>query len=309
MGDALVLSGGGACGDFEVGALAYLYDNGFFAGEICSTSVGSVNAIELAHGGDIATQKAAFDRLKMVWSSALIVNDDMYDEAPWLAQVDPHVRAAITSLFSGRIDIPALLAQSVFFPPFLFAQVAAAGIEIGNALGGLAKAQSVFTLDPTRQKILAVLNEAQVAASGVTLRLVVVGLDSGNVRYVTENGHVIEVDGSLVAGVDQSVCPSERTTYSDAQQALADARTAMHEAVGSALAPAQAAVRRAQDAVAAAFAGLSACLRGVKPQGLTVPLVDGVIASAFGFGLATVKVCHVAPPSAVFSARLYAPTA
>jgi predicted acylesterase/phospholipase RssA len=41
---ALVLSGGGAKGSFEIGALQYLYSTGFFAMTICGTSVGAVNA-------------------------------------------------------------------------------------------------------------------------------------------------------------------------------------------------------------------------------------------------------------------------
>src|SRR5262249_40114993 len=87
MKSTLVLSGGGAKGDFEVGALQYIYESGYFASAICSTSVGSVNAIQLAHGKDRSTQKAAFDKLKSIWQTELKFNSDMYVEAPWLAGV------------------------------------------------------------------------------------------------------------------------------------------------------------------------------------------------------------------------------
>src|SRR5436305_14023308 len=63
----LVLSGGGAQGSLEVGALQDLYENGLCAGVICSTSVGSVNASPLAHGGTKTWQTAAFDRLSTTW--------------------------------------------------------------------------------------------------------------------------------------------------------------------------------------------------------------------------------------------------
>lgn len=60
MSDALVLSGGGSRGDFEVGALQYLYEGGYFASTVCTTSVGSVNGVQLARGGDSVTQRPPF---------------------------------------------------------------------------------------------------------------------------------------------------------------------------------------------------------------------------------------------------------
>ena len=92
MKTGLVLSGGAAQGSFEVGALRFLYSRNSFANIICSTSVGSVNGIQLAHGGTERAQGEAFDVLKMSWEGELVVNDDMYEEAPWLAGVSPGCR-------------------------------------------------------------------------------------------------------------------------------------------------------------------------------------------------------------------------
>jgi predicted patatin/cPLA2 family phospholipase len=52
MNTAIVLSGGGAHGDFEVGALRYLYNRGFYPKIICGSSVGAINGVKLAEGGD-----------------------------------------------------------------------------------------------------------------------------------------------------------------------------------------------------------------------------------------------------------------
>ena len=54
MTTALVLSGGGARGDFEVGAVRYLYDHGVQPQIICGTSVGAINGVKLAEGGNEA---------------------------------------------------------------------------------------------------------------------------------------------------------------------------------------------------------------------------------------------------------------
>lgn len=281
MSDALVLSGGGSRGDFEVGALQYLYEGGYFASTVCTTSVGSVNGVQLARGGDSVTQKAAFLMLKSVWQTQMRFNSDLYDEAPWLAGVSAATRAAVVSLFPGRMNVPSLLADATFFPPLLFGQVARAGIDLGSALAGLGSAQSVFTLDPIRAKLTAVLDAGEVAASGVTLRLVTVSLDSGHVRYVTQDGHVMNVDGSLVPGIDSTLCEAERRDADAARQAVADAHSALSEAHGtSAQAKARSDIVRADAALARARSALGTCERAHPVRGLTVTLIDGVIASA-----------------------------
>lgn len=59
MAIALVLSGGATRGDFEAGAVKFLYEVGIRPDIICSTSVGSVNAIKLAEGEGAPTQGLA----------------------------------------------------------------------------------------------------------------------------------------------------------------------------------------------------------------------------------------------------------
>jgi predicted acylesterase/phospholipase RssA len=56
---AIVLSGGGAHGDFEVGALRYLYNRGLYAQIICGSSVGAINGVKLAEGGDYLSEGVA----------------------------------------------------------------------------------------------------------------------------------------------------------------------------------------------------------------------------------------------------------
>jgi hypothetical protein len=47
MPTAIVLSGGGAKGDFEVGAVRCIYDRGIRPDIICGVSVGAINAVKL----------------------------------------------------------------------------------------------------------------------------------------------------------------------------------------------------------------------------------------------------------------------
>ncbi|MDQ4070564.1 MAG: patatin-like phospholipase family protein, partial [Actinomycetota bacterium] len=46
----IVLSGGGAKGDFQVGALRFLYNQGIRPDILSGTSVGAINAAKLAEG-------------------------------------------------------------------------------------------------------------------------------------------------------------------------------------------------------------------------------------------------------------------
>jgi predicted acylesterase/phospholipase RssA len=282
MKTGLVLSGGAAQGSFEVGALQFLYSRNFFANIICSTSVGSVNGIQLAHGGTERAQGEAFDVLKMIWEGELVVNEDMYDEAPWLAGVSPETRAAIARVFSGEIDLPSLAAVMIFFPPFAIGQAVGIGIELYEALVALSSAQSVFTLGPTRRKIDAHLDPRVVANSGVELRLVAVSLDSGAIRYITQSGRVIETDGRPVHGSNPTVCTSERSALRDADAMKVATGRAVHQNPRDP--EARADFQRADKAAAAGEAALNQCMVAATTAGtatqLTVNVIDGVIASS-----------------------------
>jgi hypothetical protein len=166
MRTALVLAGGGAKGSFEVGVLHYIYIRDFFADIICSTSVGSVNAVQLAEGGTAATQGQAFNKLKAIWETELTFNQDMYVEAPWLATVGPEMRGLIEDLYTGMIDVPpSIITAALFFWPVALDQAIELGVNLSDALEKFKKAQSFFTIEPIREKIVRHLNAPNVAAS------------------------------------------------------------------------------------------------------------------------------------------------
>ena len=81
MKTAFSLSGGGSKGDFEVGALHFLYRNGIQPDIICTTSVGSVNGLKLAEG-EVGADRGLMGLTKL-WLS-LDDYADMFAEAEWL---------------------------------------------------------------------------------------------------------------------------------------------------------------------------------------------------------------------------------
>lgn len=82
---ALVLSGGGSRGDFQVGAVRYLYDRGLRPDIICGCSVGALNGAKLAETGDPMT---AVQSLEAIWMR-LEQNADMWTEEAWFTPTSP----------------------------------------------------------------------------------------------------------------------------------------------------------------------------------------------------------------------------
>jgi hypothetical protein len=78
MPTAIVLSGGGARGDFEVGALRALYNRCMRPDIVCGTSVGAINGAAIAQG------EGGLDQLENIWFG-LQQNSDMFIEDPTIA--------------------------------------------------------------------------------------------------------------------------------------------------------------------------------------------------------------------------------
>jgi NTE family protein len=207
MTTALVLSGGGARGDFEVGALRFLYDQGVRPDIICGTSVGTVNGVKLAEGENNADPTQGMTGLEALWLE-LQVNTDMYLEEPWLGTLDPEIYDFLTG--RNGMELPQLGTFSVWgdiggllraFQSFAFV-VGVGTVVVDKVLPALAafqSAQSLYNLEPIREKLRTHLDTAKVQAwvqAGGRLRLAVVGLDSGTLRYVTETGAVLERDNA-----------------------------------------------------------------------------------------------------------------
>jgi NTE family protein len=181
---ALVLSGGGAKGSFEVGALQYLYSSGFFAKTICGTSVGAVNALQLAHGGNAAAQAAACNTLVGIWTTISPTNP-FYKQTTTLSQALRAMRGWVRLLDDGfdPFDIVAW--------PIGAAKAASVVGSTIPTIGPALQARALFDMSPLRKMISAGLNPVIVRTSGVSLRLCTVSLESGEVRYVDEAGRLL----------------------------------------------------------------------------------------------------------------------
>jgi NTE family protein len=197
-GTAIVLSGGGAKGDFEVGAVRALYDRGIVPNILVGTSVGAINATKLAEGEDPADPSRGLAGLEGIWAS-LRVDEDMSVPAAWLK--DPNLDPELAAALMGTGDVGAIGASApgpTSGPNVLGAVwLLTDGRRLLESLKVVASSSCLFTLEPIRQKAFSSLDLGKVAqwsARGGRLRLATVSMDTGALRYVTETGALVERD-------------------------------------------------------------------------------------------------------------------
>jgi predicted acylesterase/phospholipase RssA len=216
---ALVLSGGGAKGAFEVGALRCLRDAAGVEFDIISgTSVGALNAAKLAEGG-----AQALSELERLWLD-LRGSWDIYLEPPWFQRLSSLMRSILSAGSFGWGDV-FVAAHSMAFNKIAGALLSALGIpgamysivtapypvitgvvtlaNYYDAIRQALAAASMFYFWPTAQKIEATIDPAKVAASGIELRITAVSLQDGVARVFDQNGR--ELSSGLSVPLRQAV--------------------------------------------------------------------------------------------------------
>ncbi len=222
-GPAIVLSGGGAKGDFEVGAVRCLYNLGVRPKILCGTSVGAINALKLAEGEDTPAPAPApaghvrgLAGLEKIWLN--LSNDaQMWSLEPGVAEVFntlknlPSDASALESQAGsiGSDSIGGVIASIFGIPGFLsfapqLSDLATLKQDVEDELNKLAATlnsaeniQGFVNYDPlekimrTPSSFFAPLQQN----SGIKLRLAMVALEDGALRYVTETNTMIERDG------------------------------------------------------------------------------------------------------------------
>ena len=79
MATGIVLGGGGSLGDFQVGALTFLYEKGILPDITCAcgTSIGAINALI------VSTGDGCDERLESYWSENVLDRVDLIPQHPW----------------------------------------------------------------------------------------------------------------------------------------------------------------------------------------------------------------------------------
>ncbi|MDJ1421675.1 MAG: patatin-like phospholipase family protein [Candidatus Methanoperedens sp.] len=193
----MVLGAGGTRGDFQAGALQYLYSSGVRPNIICGSSIGGINGLLLAEG------EGSIEKLVNLWQS-FKNNDDVYLEEPWLKIVK-------------HMLFPPVLMYTLF-PPMLIRDTLNFGIELARLNDMVYKSRQVksfFNPSPIAAKLRAMLDPEKVHRSDIRLRIAVVSLETGKLRYITESGYfsgnsdqpVDLIDAALASSAIPSIFP------------------------------------------------------------------------------------------------------
>jgi NTE family protein len=286
MPTALVLSGGGAKGAFQVGATRYLYDHGFVPDSLCGSSVGALNVLKLAEG-EGPDPGRGLSGLEELWGS-LSTAQDMYAEEPWLARIQEDLRSMLVGL-GGEISGPPDQASLGFlYYGFAGAWLFGDGRELlESARVIMEEAVSLWNLGPTEQKLTDSLDLERVASwatSGHRLRVAVVGLNSGRLRYVTENGELLERDGQPVVlpGATPEQCSHHARAVEDLERRLSHAREELATSAPGAKPALLQRIEEVRTELSVARRQLEACVRvnDAPVEAPSVDLRDAVLASA-----------------------------
>jgi predicted acylesterase/phospholipase RssA len=97
----IVLGGGGTLGDFQVGALRFLYDKGILPNIscVCGTSIGAINAVIVSTG-------EGFDNLlERYWSENVIGSDDLIPQHRWSEHIEPMFEAFLQAEKRAKLPL------------------------------------------------------------------------------------------------------------------------------------------------------------------------------------------------------------
>jgi predicted acylesterase/phospholipase RssA len=218
MPTGIAISGGGAKGDFQVGALRFLYDHGIRPDILAGVSVGAVAAARLASVAAPAgavEKEAALRSLEAIWRS-LRDSSDMWLEEEWYRRAQRTVQEALD--FGAMLNpILPFLGERLIFAFAAHPTVVPDIVVLAQA----GNAASLYNINPiaARLRDRSVFDPDRVRTSRISLRLGTVSLTTGNLRWVTETGALMERDGKTpVVGPPPRIPPG--------CQALADARDA-----------------------------------------------------------------------------------
>jgi predicted acylesterase/phospholipase RssA len=191
MKTALVLGGGGALGDFELGVLQYLYRYNIRPQIICGTSVGAINAAKLAEGeGTPQETDRGFKGLQNIWLQNMNSPSDMYVEEPAFAALPDDIQGAILSQLAKSA------AAGLIFGGLFNSILAIFGFGSSDAdkVQAFLNSSALYNLSPIENLARQRLSLNLISGSGIKLRMAMVSLETGALKYTTESGSVL-LDG------------------------------------------------------------------------------------------------------------------
>lgn len=203
------LSGGGAKGCFQIGALIYLSKRlpRYQPESVVATSVGSVNSLACFEGDE------GIDKARRVWLS-LATKSDMYRPEDWVQEIgrletfrdnridpaaflmggsSPFGSGGIELLSHGRetlLEVGSMILPGTGF--FVVDQIRQVERDLNRAVSIASEGKSLYSLDPVIMKLRDNVNFDAIREGRTKLRLVSIALEDGSRCYMDEAGNLIQ---------------------------------------------------------------------------------------------------------------------
>jgi predicted acylesterase/phospholipase RssA len=185
---ALVLSGGGSKGAFQVGVVKYLYDQGFRPLIITGTSVGALNAAKLAEGFLEDDEEHAASRLEDLWRD-IRENEDIYENSEGLNRLiedaedlEPDFWDVLVWFVGGGpvggIGLDWTIIETVL-------------LEVPFVLQALRNLEYLFDQTGLENRVNENLDPERIAASGIVLLIGAVDIHSSRIRFFRQDGALL----------------------------------------------------------------------------------------------------------------------
>jgi hypothetical protein len=222
----------------------------------------------------------------------------MYEEEDWLGEIDPRISALLTG-HSATTGIARPVPQTTWgdISKVINALndmgwLVSDGVAILTALEAVMSAKSLYNLGPIEERVRGELRRQDVSdwvAGGGQLRIGLVGLESGRLRYMTETGGLLERDNvtpvrSPPGGGVPSACLANAERLTELEEAIAAEQA---DLIGAAPGEKGAITARLRGLMAERSReedALADCIRQNPPSAeqppVQIDLADGVMASA-----------------------------
>ncbi|MFV0425998.1 MAG: patatin-like phospholipase family protein [Beutenbergiaceae bacterium] len=205
----VVVSGGGARSSFQLGALRYLYDRANIAPTVMTgASAGAIITAVLAQYPEPADQRSALTQLEQLWLG-MTSSADMFTEYEWFTRLRAHMPTWRKVLAMRN---PQRAGEGHSWRPSTALEALGTLWEAGRSstdlqaiVRGPLQSRAAFEPGPIVQQLLdpQVFDPRRLAASTITLRAALVGLESGELRFVDNAGNLYDRDNQRLPTLGQ----------------------------------------------------------------------------------------------------------
>ncbi|MGZ4869772.1 MAG: patatin-like phospholipase family protein [Halobacteriota archaeon] len=169
MPTGIVLGGGGTLGDFQVGALIFLYKKGVLPNIkcVCGTSIGAINAVI------VSTGEGCDDRLERYWSEDVIGREDLIPQHKWSENIAPMLKTFMIAEKHSKFPlvgqirvIGRIRAISAFIQESKedsLRDIVSGIDDFEDMLGTAARESALYTADKLKQRMLDKIDDIEKA--------------------------------------------------------------------------------------------------------------------------------------------------